>query len=103
MTDSIVYVLMTGHDMGYKRPERVSPDKTKLDAAAHAFFLSYGFELKNGKPYDSGNEDGATGGFDVFNDVEMEGEQVVQFVHCGGEGPVCEIVEVPFIGRQDEA
>lgn len=97
MPDQTVYILMTGHDSGYKRPKLVSSDKTKLHAAAHAFFRSYGFEIKDGKPYDSGNEDGATGGFDVFDDIEMDGELVVKFVHCGGDGPVCEITETPSV------
>ena len=38
-------------------------------------------EIRDGKPYDSGNDDGKQGGFDCF-DFEMYGEKVQSFVHC---------------------
>lgn len=97
MPEQIVYILMTGHDSGYKQPRLVSSDKTKLHVAAHKFFKSYGFEIKDGKPYDSGNEEGGTSGFDCFEDVKMEGDLVVGFVHCGGDGPVCSIISAPSV------
>lgn len=60
----------------------------------HEYFLSYDFEVKDGKPYDSGHETGddvETEPFDCFDDVKMHNGKVAQFVHCGGDGPVVEI------------
>jgi hypothetical protein len=58
----------------------------------HEFFLSYGFEIRDGKPFDSGNDDGEQGGFECF-EYEMYGDKVQSFVHCDGDGPVADIQE----------
>ena len=64
---------------------------------AHKFFLSYGFEVRDGKPFDGGNDGGArgdTGGFDCFGEpgqYKMHKGKVAPFMHCDGEGPVCRI------------
>jgi hypothetical protein len=63
---------------------------------AHKHFSWYEFEVRGGRPYDSGNatSDGASDGFEVFEDVEMHNGKVAAFTHCGGEGPTCKIYEV---------
>lgn len=53
----------------------------------HNFFLSYGFELREGKPFDSGNDDKSDGGYKVFSNVTIVNGKVASFVHCDGEGP----------------
>ena len=59
----------------------------------HDYFISYGFEVRDGKPYDSGNAyfDGDEEGFSCFNNVEMHNGKVSQFTHCDGDGPVAYI------------
>ena len=59
----------------------------------HKFFLSYDFELRGGKPFDEGNDDGKAGGFECFCDVKIHNGKVAQFMHCYGDGPVCRITE----------
>ena len=62
----------------------------------HEHFLGYGFEIKDGKPYDSGNdsEDGSDDdGFSVFDNVEMFEGKVAGFSHADGDGPEGEIEE----------
>lgn len=56
--------------------------------AIHEHFLSYGFEIKDGRPFDSGNDDGREGGFEVFSGVLIVDNKVAQFTHCDGEGPI---------------
>jgi hypothetical protein len=53
----------------------------------HEFFLSYDLEIRDGRPFDYGNDDGEEGGFDCI-DAEMYGDKVQSFVHCDGDGPV---------------
>lgn len=57
---------------------------------AHEFFLSY-FEIKDGKAFDGANDDGSTGAFDCFDDVEYHDGKVAGFIHFGGDGPYCSI------------
>jgi hypothetical protein len=62
----------------------------------HEFFLDYDFEVKDGKPYDSGHESGNpndTEPFDCFDDVKMYNGKVAGFTHCNGSGPVAVIRE----------
>lgn len=66
----------------------VSEDPDKLADAGQKFFDSYDFKLVNGKPFDPGNDDGKTGGFDVFDNVKMHNGKVLEFMHAGGDGPV---------------
>jgi len=56
-----MYVLITGRDSSLKRPKCVSNDRLKLAKKAHEFFTTYGFEIRDGKAYDEGNEDGGGG------------------------------------------
>ena len=60
------------------------------------FFLSYGLQVRDGQAYDPGNEYANTpdNGFKVFDNVIVESDgRVSQFTHCGGDGPVAQIIE----------
>lgn len=57
----------------------------------HEFFLSYGFEIREGRPFDEGNDDGKAGGFVVFTQVATSNGKVAGFVHSDGDGPVAYI------------
>jgi len=84
-----VYIIDTRHnslsDIGPEMEVTDSYD-TAVEIVNH-FFLSYGFQLKNGKPYDPGNEDGGSGGFDCFDSVKIHNGKVAEFIHYEGEGP----------------
>jgi hypothetical protein len=71
----------------------VTHSKEEAVEISHEFFLSYGFELKNKKPFDAGNADvdGEAGGFDVFSEVNMYKGKVLEFTHAEGEGPICTV------------
>lgn len=60
---------------------------------AHKFFLSYCFEVRDGKPFDPGNDDGKNGGYDCFDSVKMYKGKVAEFVHYNGDGPTCIIAK----------
>lgn len=57
--------------------------------AVHNFFLSYGFEIRNGKPYDPGHDTGEQNcdTSKYFKDFKVVNGRVVSFKHCDGEGP----------------
>ena len=61
----------------------------------HDFFLSYGFEVRDGRPFDSGHENDSPGheedGFKCFDNIDMHGDKVAGFMHCDGDGPVADI------------
>ena len=59
----------------------------------HNHFLSYDCELKDGKPFDKGNEDkdDKDAGFKCFSNVKMHNGKVAQYTHCDGDGPVAYI------------
>jgi len=59
----------------------------------HKFFLGYGFEIRDGRPYDSGNafNDNDPRGYEVFCDVKIHNGKIAEFMHCDGEGPVAYI------------
>lgn len=86
------YVVRTGHDQGALEDH---PDVEIFDNyedavdMAHKFFLGYDFEIRDGKPFDAGNDDGKQGGFECFEGVVMYAGKVAEFSHCGGDGPVC--------------
>lgn len=73
--------------------------REKAVAEVDLWFRSCGFELKEGKPYDPGNEDGANGGFEAFAHVVIEtinGQPMVSsFESFWAEGPRCRIIETP--------
>ena len=93
-------LVVTNSGGGQDRYEAFTTFKEAVDAV-HNHFLSYDFEIKNGKPYDSGNDmnnlekypedDGHTifGDEDEWTIIEHKGEQkVIRFIHCEGDGPV---------------
>lgn len=88
-----MYIVTLQHNSGAE--ERVTARESYADAVdiVYNFFLSYDFEIKNGKPWDGGNANPLkpNAGFEVFTDVKMFGMKVVQFTHCGGDGPVAKI------------
>ena len=54
----------------------------------HDHFLSYDFEVRDGKAYDPGHEgDDPNEPFNCFNNVEFYNGKVSQFWHCHGDGP----------------
>lgn len=94
------YLVETGHDSGYARAKFVKTYDKAVNKV-HKFFLDYDFEIRDGKPFDPGNDDGGTGGFDIFGEggegvqypdweiIEHDGElKVIKFTHCDGDGPV---------------
>jgi len=88
------FIVETGHDSGYESGEFVSSEDEAINMV-HEFFLDYDFEIREGKPYDAGNDAGTArdDGFSCFGDywtiITHEGQQkVTNFTHCDGEGPV---------------
>lgn len=71
------------------------PTKEECAELVHDFFLSYDFEMRNGKPYDPGHEDESNSNeaYKVFDNVELYKGKMAGFMHCGGDGPVAEIVK----------
>ena len=60
---------------------------------AHAFAEENDIEVREGKPFDPGNDDGETGGFTCFDNVVMHKGKIAEFMHGGGEGPCCTITK----------
>jgi len=98
------YLVETGHDSSYATSIFVKTYDEAVDTV-HQFFLSYDFIIKDGKPFDGGNDDGKSEGWDVFGEgpesehsdweiIEHKGElKVIKFIHCDGDGPVANIRE----------
>lgn len=85
------YIAIMASDSGYVgEPDTLKVCATEEEAgqAVHNFFLSYDFILKEGEPFDPNNDDDKGFGFRVFDNVKMENEKVVSFMHAGGDGPV---------------
>jgi hypothetical protein len=63
----------------------------------HEHFLSYDFEIRDGKAYDPGHEDDRPGKesepFDCFDQVKYHNGKVSQYWHCNGDGPEAWIQE----------
>jgi hypothetical protein len=79
------YVVDMRHDSTGDPDFAVFTDYDEAVERAHEFFESYDFVVKNGEPFDPGNDR------DVFDNVKMHNGKVAGFMHCGGDGPVCEI------------
>ncbi len=86
------YIAIMAWDNGsVGQPDTLQVFETSEEAesAIHDFFLSYDFELREGKPFDPNNCDDNRGfGFEVFSNFEVKNDKVVKFMHCGGDGPV---------------
>lgn len=91
------FIVELGHDSSSETGKFVKTYDEAVDLV-HEFFLDYGFEIKDGKPFDPGHSEE---GFEVFGDgpgehqypdwkiIEHNGEmKVIKFIHCDGDGPV---------------
>jgi hypothetical protein len=85
------FIAITKHNSGADGSLATRKSYGECVDIVHAFFLSYDFELKDGKPFDEGNDDGKEGGFEVFTNVTLYDGKVAEFTHAGGDGPVGEI------------
>jgi len=85
----IYWVVDQRHDHSSDPTYSVRETYDEAVDVAHKYFLSYDFELRDGKPFDSGNDYGDQGGFDVFDNVKMHKGKVAEFMHFGGDGPCC--------------
>jgi len=85
------YIAIVKHNGGSEG--ELSHRKTYKECVdiVHNFFLSYGFEIKDGKAFDEGNHIGDNDGFEVFTDVVLYRGKVANFTHCEGDGPIAEI------------
>lgn len=97
-----MYVVEMKHDSGAEARHSVVETLEEAAERGRKFCKSYFFEIreKNGEPvlYDAGNDDGADGGYEVFDNVRWheteDGEPgPISFMHCGGEGPVLRVSE----------
>lgn len=86
------YITVCKHNSGAEPHIRHFKDKQDAVNEIHNFFLSYDFELKSGKPYDDGNDDGNGGdsdnGFDCFDEYKKYKGKICSFMHCSGDGPI---------------
>jgi len=87
------FLVLAQHSSTHEMDVEVFHDMEEAAKDAHAFFKSYRFEVRDGKPYDPGND---PEGFACFDDVETyvlsDGSLcITQFTHCGGDGPVLEV------------
>ena len=87
------FTVLMWHEAGSDTQVKTRESYDEAVEAAHKFFLSYGFQVKDGVPYDADNDDGKDGGKTVFDNVKMHNGKVAGFMHFGGEGPICSIVE----------
>jgi len=84
-----IYLAYALHDSSSDRP--ATPYKSKKAAIKdiHEHFLSRGFEIRDGKPFDPDHDDGGEGGFECFGeDWKIKKGLVSRFTHCGGDGPL---------------
>jgi len=89
-----MYVAIMKHDSGADPTVAARESYDEVVDVVHKFFLDHDFEIRDGKPYDSGNDDGTPkSGFKVFDNVKMHKGKVAEFMHCDGDGPVADIVE----------
>ncbi len=91
---NLVYVVDMRHDSGSDPTFAVRKWFFGAVQVAHKFAQDYDIEVKDGKPFDLGNDDGNQGGFKCFTNVKMHNGQIAEFTHCGGDGPCCTITEV---------
>lgn len=83
-----IFLAYCRHDSDSDRPpiKCFSYDSAVDEINDH--FLSYDFVLKNGKPFDSGNDDGENGGYECFTNLKIYNGKIAQFTHHNGEGPI---------------
>jgi len=89
------YVAITGHNSTAEMHHVVKENYEEAVQVVHEHFLSYGFEVRDGKPYDpdrpyNPNYEGSA----PFDNVVMyENRMVASFMHAEGDGPVGEVKE----------
>jgi hypothetical protein len=89
----LVYML---HDSDSDAPPNKAKSYKKAVKDVHEHFLSYDFELIDGRPFDVGNAsyENDSDGYDVFSEVELYEGNVARFTHCNGEGPMGWIIKI---------
>jgi hypothetical protein len=87
------FIAITKHDSGADGSYASRDTYEECVEIVHAFFLAYGFEIRDGKPFDDGHDDGKNGGYIPFNNVIMHNGKIARFMHCDGDGPIAEIRE----------
>lgn len=92
-----VYVVDMRHEFTAEPKYAVAKSLEEAAVQAQDFFEAYEFEIRDGKPFDSGNDDGAEGGFACFDNVKMRDGKMLEFMHCGGQGPVCRVTEAAYV------
>lgn len=88
------FISITKHNAYGGQDIEVRKTYEKAVDDVHECFLSYDFEVRDGKPYDPGHEDkkDLNAAFECFSEVIMHNGKVAQFTHCDGEGPSGEII-----------
>ena len=88
------FITSCQHEYGADARLKSFDDYEKAVEHIHKFFLSYDFEIRDGRPYDSGNAafEGDEGGFSCIS-AAMHNGKVCSFTHCDGDGPIGEIRE----------
>ena len=94
-----MFLVITRHNQSGEPDYVTKPTMDEAAKEAHKILAEYGFEMRAGKPFDEGNDDGYQSGFNCFDEVEThtcaDGTHcVIGFVHCEGDGPVLEVRKV---------
>ena len=88
------YIAILKHDGSSDGSMCFRPTYQECVDLVHEFFLDYDFEMKDGKPYDSGHEGSDPNApYTCFDAVEIHNGKMAGFIHCYGDGPVAEIRE----------
>lgn len=87
------YIAMTQHNSHADPDLYARETEQECIDIVHDFFLSYDMEVKDGRPYSSGNESerDPESGFKCFDNIKMVNGKVAGFMHCGGQGPVASV------------
>lgn len=94
MVANFYVVDMRRHGMS-RRPNFIVANEFELAVdAAHEFFVSHGYEVRDGKPFDPSC--GPVEGFLVFHDVKLHNGKVYEFSYAGGEGATCHVAHAPL-------
>ena len=88
----MLFVIEMKHDSSADPTYAIRSTKDAAAERAHKFFLDQDFELRDGLPFD------ADGGFSCFDNVEIYKGKVIEFMHCGGDGPCLRTTKVTDVG-----
>jgi hypothetical protein len=89
-----MYIIEMKHDSYAEADFRLTRTLNGAMKAMDDFITGYDFQYKDGKLFDPSNDDGKGRGFDCFDGVRYDNGKVIEFTHCGGDGPCARIVEV---------